>query len=228
MSDTLVNLRTRVRSRIDETTATYWQDSELTAWINEAAREVARRSENLQTTSLISSVANQQEYTLPADMFRVHRVEFARTSSQVVPLEYRDFNNMDSIWWSSQRITPGDPYWYTMWGFPPACTLIVYPTPSDSIANAFKVFYYRLPATASADSDPVEIPAGWDDVIVDYCEYSALRKDGDSRWQEAKGIFEDKMNHMVDSTRRWTDAAGSYSTGSGPLPAWIWGGGDYY
>lgn len=230
MSDTLVNMRTAVRARLDEATAKFWTDADLTRWINEAAREIARRTENLQTTANISSVAGQQQYTMPVDVYRVHRVEYARTTSIVTPLEYRDFNNMDSIWWSSQRITPGDPYWYTMWGFPPTLTMVVYPIPSDSISNAFKVFYYRLPATVSGDSDSVEIPAGWDDIVVDYCEYSALRKDGDQRWQEAKGIFEDKMNHFVDMTRRWTDEAGTYSSGRGPLPGWIWGEGvgDYY
>ena len=229
MSDTLVAVRTKVRRRLDEVSARFWADADLTDWINEASREVARRAETLQTTQTLNVTGGQQEYTLPVDVLRVHRVEFARDNSNVQPLEYRDFNTMDSIWWGSQRSTPGDPYWFTMWGFPPTLKLIVYPTPSTSIAAGFKIFYYRLPAVAAADADPVEVPAGWDDVIVDYCEYSALRKDADGRWQEAKQLFEDKMMHMVDTTQRWIDSAGSYSTGTGPLPRWVWDDGlGYY
>jgi hypothetical protein len=222
MSDTLVGMRTKVRRRLDEVTARFWNDTDLNDWINEAAREVARRAEVLQDTKFIDAVGGQQQYPMPTDVYRVHRVEFARSASSVQPLEYRDFNNMDSVWWSSQRTTPGDPYWFTMWGFPPTLSLIVYPTPSTSIAQGFKVFYYRMPATVAADSDTVEVPAGWDDVVLDYCEYSALRKDADPRWQEAKQLFEDKMNHMTDTTQRWIDSAGAVTAGNGALPRWIW------
>lgn len=222
MSDTLLSMRTKVRRRLDESTARFWTDADLNEWINEGAREVARRAETLQATTNISSVADTQQYSLPSNVFRVHRVEFTRDPSRSTALEYRDFNTMDSIWWGSHYMSPGDPYWYTMWGFPPTLAMIVYPTPPDSIADAFKVYYYRMPATASADGDSVEIPSGWDDIILDYCEYSAFRKDADPRWSDAKALFEAKMQNMVDTTRRWTDQAGSYDTGIGPLPRWIW------
>ena len=49
-----------------------------------------------------------------------------------------------------------------------------------------------------------------------------MRKDADPRWQEAKALFEDKLLHMVDSTRRWIDSAGGFQTGTTTLPRWIW------
>jgi hypothetical protein len=227
MSDTLGALKLKVRRRLDETNVRFWKDEDLTDWINEGAREVARRAEVLQHTTSINAVANLQQYSLPNDTFRVHRVEWSRDGNASTALEYRDFNSMDSIWWSQQRTSTGDPYWYTMWGFPPQLNLIVYPTPDTDILAAFKVFYYRLPGLALTDTQVVEVPAGWDDVILDYCEFSAMRKDADPRWQEAKALFEDKLGHMVDSTRRWTDASGTFTSGSGPLPRWIWDDGLY-
>ena len=160
VSDTLVALRTKVRRRLDENTARFWADEDLNDWINEGAREVARRAEVLQHTSTINAVGGVQQYSLPNDTYRVHRVEWSRDGTQSTTLEYRDFNSMDEVWWSSQRTSRGDPYWFTMWGFPPQLNLIVYPTPDVNIASAFKVFYYRLPGLALADAQVVEIPGG--------------------------------------------------------------------
>lgn len=228
MSSTLGTIRTNVRSRIDETSARFWQDSELTNWINDACNDIARRSEVLMATTTINTVANTQQYALPNDTLRVYRVEWSRdgaTGSNVIPLEYRDFNSMDSVWWSQQKTSKGDPYWFTMWGFPPNLNLVAYPTPDATVTAGLKVYYYRLPAAAVTGGDTVECPAGWEDLITDYCEFNAWRKDGNPAWQEAKGLYEEKMVNMIEHTRRWTDQADTFQTGGGPLPRWLWDSG---
>lgn len=225
---TLLELRTKARRRLDELTARFWADADLDDWINEGARDLARRAEVLQTTDTITAIAGQQQYALPTDVLRVHRVEWSRqgtfdSTAQITALEYRPFNTMDSVWWSSQMTTTGDPYWYTMWGYPPTLNLILYPVPDETVAQGLKVYYYRSPATATADGDTVEVLGGWDDLIVDYCEYSALRKDADPRWQEAKALFEAKVQNLIETSRHWTDQAGTFTTDrAGVLPAWIW------
>lgn len=228
MSATLGQLVTDVRSHLDEASSRFWTDVELRRWCNEALRDVARRAETLQRTSTVTAVANTQQYTLATDILRVYRVEYLPTGSgQVYPLEYRDFNSMDSVWWSSQTQTKGIPFWYTLWGFTPALKMIVYPTPSTG--GTFNVFNYQLPADlatdGSADSTVVDLPNGWQDLIALYCEYVSLRKDADSRWQEAKGIYEERLGSMIDVTRRWTDQSDSIQIGSGGfLPFWLYGG----
>lgn len=228
--ETLSTLRGRVRVRVDEASAQFWADTDLDQWINEAARDIARRSETLQATTEFDATADTQEYTLPTDVIKVHRAEYANNTDRdtVTPLEYRDYNTMDSVWWSQQVQSRGDPYWFTMWGFPPSLKMVVYPTPSDTVTNGFKVFYYRLPAAATTDGDNIEIPQGWEDLAEDYCEYMALRKDGDPRWQEAKQLYEQKIDGFIDMTRRWTDQAGVVATQHGPVPAWLYGGGEWY
>ena len=108
---------TNVRNKLDETTSGQWSDTELRSWINEAARDVARRTESLQATEIMDSDPNVQEYNLAGNYLRVHRVEWSPTgSSNVYPLEYRDFNSMDAVWWASQTTAKGYPNFYTMWG----------------------------------------------------------------------------------------------------------------
>lgn len=226
MTTTLTSLLTDVRDRLNDNSATpQWSNTMLTRWINEGLRDVARRTETLMDRSTITAVAGTQEYTMPTTVHRVHRVEYKRTGdSQIYPLEYRDFNNLDAVWWTSQSITQGTPSFFTMWGFPPSLKLVVYPTPST--AGTFKVFYFREPATLVNGTDVAEIPEGWWDLIALYCEFVALRRDADPRWQEAKQLYEDSIAHMMELTQSWSNQAGMIVQETSMVPAWLYGG-DY-
>lgn len=204
--ETLAELRTSVRDRLSEATASQWSADMLKRWINEGLQDVARRTETLQDTTDITATISLQEYSLPSDILRVYRVEWRPTSGNVHPLEYRDFNTMDSVWWGSQTTAVSTPVLFTMWGYPPLLKMIVYPSPSE--AGSFKLYYYRLPATLVNDADIAEIPEGWTDLVVSYCEFMALRRDRDPRWQEAKALYEQSVEKMYELTRRWTDQAG--------------------
>lgn len=225
MPKTLGQLVTDTRDRLDEVTAQQWTEPQLRKWINEGARDLARRCEVLQDRADVNAVANTQEYALPAGVIRVYRVEYRPNgSTEVLPLEYRDFNNMDAVWWSQQTVARNKPRMFTMWGFPPNLKMIVYPTPDT--AGSFKVFYYRFPADlatdGSADGTTVEVPEGWWDALVDYCEYMGLRKDADPRWQDAKAKYEETIGNLFDTSRRWSDQASVIvPDGPGPLPLWL-------
>lgn len=219
---TLSELRTRVRDALDEDTARFWTDAQLNRWINDGAHDVARRSEVLQDTDDVTASSGTQEYTLTNDVLRVYRVEWQPGDSTAnrYALEYRDFNSMDAIWWSQQKSSTGYPYWYTLWGYPPQLKLIVYPTPSED-GHLF-VHHYRLPADMSDDGDDVELPIGWDEIIINYVEYVALRKDADPRWREAKEIYEEKLGQLVDVSRRWSDQADAIQVGASQVPHWLY------
>lgn len=165
---------------------------------------------------------------MPTDIIRVNRVEWRPTSqTQVYPLEYRDFVNMDAVWWSAQEITQNTPRMYTMWGYPPTLKLILYPTPSEP--GSLKTFYYRLPVDRAVDgteqTSAIDIPEGWGDLLLDFAEYSALRKDADPRWQEAKALYLEHLNDFILTTRRWSDQSGGpineYGATGGGLPDWL-------
>lgn len=219
MSDLVADLR----SHLDEANARMWSDVELERWLNEGLRDVARRAEVIQDTATVNVVSGTQQYALSsgnlANMTRVYRVEWVPNANSIYPLEYRDFSNMDSVWWTQQKTTQGYPYWYTMWGFPPSVKLILYPTPSQN--GTLNVYYYRTMADVTGTAT-VEIPNGWHDLAVLYAEYVALRKDSDARWMEAKQLYEDRLGELIDLTRRWTDQAGAYSTSSGFVPGWLY------
>lgn len=229
MPKTMGMLLREVRDRLDEAAPGFWTDEQLRKWINEGTRNVSRRSETLLTTTDIPVTAGTQQYVAPADAVRVARAEWRPTGQTTVyPLEYRDYGSMDNVWGVSQAITQGYPTHFTLWGWPPTLTLIVYPTPS--VNGNVRCFYYRLAAelatTGTADATNVDVPEGWWDIIVDYAEYTALRKEGSPRWQEAKAQYEQRLLELMDNTRRWSDQAGSFEFAGpgGALPGWLVGG----
>jgi hypothetical protein len=225
---TLQNLMGDIRSRLDEPSGRMWKDHELIRWVNEGLRDVARRAEVLQASTTIAVSAEDASYTAPTDAIRIYRVEWKATGDTAIyPLEYRDFNSMDSVWYSGQAIAQGYPAFFTMWGFPPSLTIQLFPVPSE--AGTLNVHYYRLPAALVAEggsaNTTIDLPAGWDDLIVSYVEFCALRKDADPRGQEAKQLYEQTLEDMISRTRRWTDQSDSIQHGGTWLPGWLYGDG---
>ena len=222
MAETLTNLLADLRSRLDETTATFWTDAELTRWLNEGAREVARRTECLQSTHQQNVTANTGDYTAPTNVIRIYRVEYWRSTNDVTPLEYRD---LASVPWSFDRAQSSPrPLYYTLWGIPPTLTISLFPKPSETVTNGLRCWFYRMPTAMTTGANNVDLPDGWHELPVLYAEYVAMRKDRLPQWQEAKAAFDEKVQEMIVLTHRWSDQVPNYvgePTGWGGLPHWL-------
>lgn len=224
---TLSDVRTDIRARLNENTARFWTDAQLNTWINEACRDVARRTETLQDfhTSLLIN-AGLGKYDLPSDVIRLHRVEFIPLGSDnTYVVEPSTYQEMDRMWGTNQTSMMSYPYYFVLWGFPPGLTIQLYPIPSQ--AGSLNIYYYRQPKTLTNDTDVVEIPEGWQDLLSLYVEYVAKRKDRDMTWQEAKTLYEEQIQYMMDRTRVWHDQARVMTIGGSALPDWLYGGGDW-
>lgn len=228
---TLLSILTDVKSRIADSTGKFYQDTTLNSWIMSGAKDIARRAEVLEDIINVTAVAGTNQYSLPTatsgGILRIHRVEFQISTSQIYLLEPREYNEMDSIWGINQLQQQAYPSYFAVWGIMVgSAQMRVYPTPSQ--AGTFNLFVYRLPATASQDTDPVEVPGGWEDLISLYCEYVALRSDSDPRWKDAKSIYEDELATMVNFTRSHHDQQQYITYPPQNVPAWGWMGGNGY
>lgn len=217
---TLLELRTDLRDRLSEASARQWPDASLNRYINEGARDLSRRTECLRDTANIAVVIGTQTYTGPTNLIRLHRIELITADSNIA-LEYRDYSSMDSVWHSAQSSRDGHPVYYTTWGMPPLFKIILYPTPSA--VGTLKVFYYRFPANVTVDATAVEVPEGWQDLVVLFAESTALRRDADPRWQEAKAEYMERLGDLYTTALRYGDQAGTIDGGwsSGGLPEWL-------
>ncbi len=220
MAVTLTQALTNIRSLLDEPNPQFWTNAELTNWINEACSDAARRVEWKRTTANIDVDSGTQQYTAPTDVYRIYRIEFVPDSSDVTyTVEFRGYMEMDQIWGINQQWPASYPLYYTLWKVPPSMNIILYPVPSQN--GTLNVYYYEQITPVAAGSDPLDVLEGWEDVIYDYATYRALRKDADPRWQEFKQTYEDKIVHMIDTTRTFQDQAGTFTTGQAALPEWL-------
>lgn len=227
---TLLQLRTAVRYSLNEITPALWVDAELNILINNAVRDIARRAEVIQSfNTSISAVAGTAKYNLPADVIRVHRVEFVPTGqTQTYNLQASTYVEMDQNWGVNQSWSGAYPGYYVIFGTPGFTTgstklqMQVWPVPSQT--GTFNLYYYRVPTTLAADSDIAEIPEGWQDAVVLYAEGEAKRKNRDGSWVECKRMYEEKLAEMLDVTRKYHDQGGSITVGNSVLPGWLYGG----
>lgn len=232
MSVTQANALVAIRARLGETSSTNsaWTDVELRGWLNEAVRDIARRTESVQNTTDVAFSAGTQEVTLAANILRVHAAEWkegtfdpATGDTAIYPLEYRDFHTMDAVWWTQQAVTSSTPALFTLWGYPPALKLVLYPKPY--VAGEVRLHYYEVPTDLATDgtaaSTALTIPEGWIDLAYEYVTYLALRRDRDPRWREAKEEYVEKMEDMLVQTRRWSDQGGVITPQGSFLPAWL-------
>jgi len=207
----------RVRSKVDETTVRFWTDTEITDWINDGLRDIARRAEDLQSfNTSVSAVVGTAKYALPSDVVRVHRVEFVPTgSTQTYPVRPSTYQEMDQVWGINQVQQSSYPSFFVIFGYPggtgaSAHQIQCYPVPAQT--GTFNIIYYRLPyrfldpiANPGELAKSLEVVEGWDDAVVEYAGYQALKKDRNPLWKDMKEEYEEKMQYLIDVTRQWHD-----------------------
>lgn len=224
MSQTLLQVRTDVRNRLNESTAKFWTDAMLNSWIDMGALDISRRAENLLSVDTSTAVvAGTQDYNAPAGVLRIHRIEFTPDNgSTIYPLTARSMAEMDQVWGTMQTSTRSYPSYWIERKSPPSLTIRLWPNPSSN-GNLY-IYYYRTAVpTNSVDGATVDVVEGWYDLIGDYCEWRALRRDNDPDWKEAKALYEENLNNMITTTRKFNDQAGMMETSTGlGVPQWLY------
>lgn len=218
-----------IRSRVDERTAALYDATDMSNWTWEAARDIARKSLCLGAhASFPIETDGRQQYPLPQDWYKMQRVEYVQSSDYRYALEFRTMDEMDDVWYSGRTVQSGQPYFWTFFGFAGGTDsnqVYLYPAPTSGVSIDY--FYYRIPRKPKADSDPVEIPAGWEDLVPLYVETICRRKDDDQRWQESSQLYEDKLEALIASVNQPTNQMRQISGmgPAGPGPVWLdgWG-----
>jgi len=255
MTVTLSNLIYRTRSLLNEPsyptypgsissqTNTFFSDTELTEWVNDGLRDIARRTETLftydttlQIPPFTPSAGLVPAYPLPNDIIRVQRVEFIPTGSttQQYKLEASTQNEMDQIWGTYQTDQSSYPQYWVTRGVQGgsgrhAFTIQLYPYPSQG--GQLNLFYYSYPARLI---DPVANPGeystrpdlieGWDDMIVTFAYYHGLIKRNDPAWQAQKALYDEKIGELIDVSRKVSNQPGYMQPSlMNGVPYWLYG-----
>lgn len=211
MTASLQQLLASSRSLLDESSGNFYTDSELTTWINDGLRDIARRTEDIQHfDTTIAAISGTGNYALPSALIRLHRVDFQATGDvRQYPMELVDRNDVDRLIGFNPTIQSSFPFVAWLWGTPGnstyPLTMSVYPVPSTG--GTFNLYYFRMPNLLINPTDVAEIPNGWEDLVPLFTEAMAKRKDRDPSWQDAKQEYESRLQVMIEQTRFWHDGA---------------------
>jgi hypothetical protein len=223
---TVADVLAKCRDRLDETNASggQWSNVQLRRWFNDAMNEIARTTLHLVTYTDVAVVAGDAEVSLAGTVIEIQQVYFRPTDSdEAIPLTPYHFEAMDAIWGSWQDISSGDPSAFAPWGYSPNLKVRLYPIPGR--AGNLRVYHAKqatpIDTEGADDADTLDAPDAWHDLIADYVEYMALRKDRDPRWQEAFQLYSSKVQLMAehDYLANARDIVHDYV--SGGLPRWL-------
>lgn len=164
-------IRDKVRKSLGETTASFWTDSELNQWIEDAIVDLAWRTKCLRTMGTMTTVEDQLEYTLSTYFPKLNNVleiyyDQNGDSETVARLVPRKREDMDAIYPGWKGNASGTPSTYV-------CSveedyLAIYPAPDSDNAGAYLECHYSYKPTAmTGDSSTPEIPLVLHDAIVE-------------------------------------------------------------
>jgi hypothetical protein len=225
---TLADSITNCESQLDELNVNnkFWTTPEIRVWINDACRDIARRAEVLLIyNSSLTANAGQAKYDLPLDVIRVHRVEFIpANSTQIYPVIGSTYDELDQIWGINPTTQSSYPTAYACWGTPGHVTIQFYPVPAQD--GQFNIFYYRMPGNldtdGSDDNYDLDIPRGWDDLVVTYVSMRGMMKARDPAWQIYKDSYDENLQYLVDVSRQMHDNGRYIQTMTSSVPGWLY------
>ena len=191
----------RVRYDINEPTASFWTDTELQQWINEAVWEI-----NSKTRCLEKAVSNQAlaeddyDYAISGDWLSIETIihdsgtttgdsdtdEASRRLYTLKRIDIREFGHTRET---------GRPKQYAVWND----MLYVWPIPdSTQSGTTLILFVVNLPTGVTSTSSAIETPAYFDHAILNYVKAKAYYKDKrDAKGNYYMALFEKALREYV-------------------------------
>jgi len=169
-------LKTLMRSWLDDTNGGYFTDSQCNTWLNLAQRRVQmlllQAGENFyEKTVETLTVASQADYVLPSDFFILHRLEIitsgSGTSESRQPIYPITINQQDFV-----SISLGTPTNYYL----KKDRFTLSPTP-DTANKVLRLYYSYLVADMSADGDEPDAPEQYHELVAIYAAEDGFIKD---------------------------------------------------
>ena len=155
-SNTFTNtVITNARYILNETSESFWSDTELLSWLNDGILDIVTRTGCLENTEDLTLVANTLEYTLVADYIAIKGVAY-KTSGIHKGLRRIEPNNIEHTEDVDEPVE-----WWEWDG-----KIGVSPLPSATVAGDYLVVHFiDLPTTVTI-TDNVLVPAVYDKALT--------------------------------------------------------------
>lgn len=183
---------TRVKTQFGDTSGAQINDEAIIRWINDGQQEIVNNNAILKETKIGNIVANQAEYSFPADKVQYIEALYVegRPIKNLSPQGARDF-----ILATDPTLTARADYpqlWYERGGI-----ITLYPVPQKSFPNGLKMEYVEMPAPVTGFNDPLSVPDRYLNELVNYCMVQALEYDENYTAAQYKlGQFRDGLDRL--------------------------------
>jgi len=175
-------IETAARRLMNAVGSKFWSSEEIIEnYLYMAALELAQETYCIENRYTTTSVASQQEYSVPSRMLAVKRVEY--DSSKLKPIS---FQQLDSINLNTNTTVTGTPQYYYYFDE----SFGLYPAPS-SAGDTIKIYSYDEPSVPTSTST-LEIPSRFHNhLVIGVAYYMSLKELGHPHVQR----FEWLWNH---------------------------------
>lgn len=191
-------IRTDVRTLLNEPTAAFWTDANLNTYINKANQRVnsiiaSTREDYFTQAATFSTIANTKSYTFPTDCRFIRRMEVYSTSdaSDIEKIDEMKFPRveMQSDWPFPE---PGRPKRYTVYG----TQFNLEPIP-DGIYT-MRIYYDSRKDDLALDSESPSSPSDFHDLIVYWTTVLALAQNKEDA-SEFVGLFNIRKAELIQT-----------------------------
>lgn len=197
------DIKTRVKRLFGDEAGVQLTDADIVRAINDSQIEIVKRNESLlEKTSVANSSSGIQEYSLPTDMlifkFLMWKGVGDTSYRKLKGLSTAEFNEyIDG--WDGDTSTQSVPSTYTLH----ANKFLVWPIPQDTITNAFKIYYNRVPTDVVNDSDPPDLPITYHTTLVNMILQYAYEMDEDWEAAQSKSAQNNKDMDYLRGREDW-------------------------
>lgn len=202
-------LATRVKRQFGDESGVQIVDADIINWINDAQLYIVSQNEDLfQTTATVNIVVSQQDYPFPSDMLTLFSVSLKPAGFtsyvQLKQLQIQEFNELINGWDGTFYGT-GMPYVYTVF----AGNIKLFPPPDTAATAGIKFSYNKSPTTISALTGNLEVPAQYQNAVLNYCLQQAYEMDENFQASQVKAgqvdiaVHSNKFNDIKNANESY-------------------------
>jgi hypothetical protein len=189
------------RTYLNESSASFWTDTEMLVWVNDGMEDIVTRTHALETTESVSLVADTIEYTITSTYITVKAVHYVDANSKVWGLKKGSPEHLGTDAFSEMQLeVPA--FWYD-WGG----KVGVYPSLSSVTTETVTVYLVTRP-TAIIISANVTTPAIYDKALTLYVVAQAWAKDRQTaRYAHFMGMYMQELDRIRGDLNEFKKAA---------------------
>ena len=196
----------RVRNIAGDVNVLQFTDAQILTWVNDGTRECVIQNSLLQKRGTQVVTTGDGDYSLPADILKLHSVKYDNQKLSMLSLE--EFEEQYGVTSNTETGTPTAGY---VW----AGLLNLYPKPDNS-TSVLTIDYIRNPVDVvigDIDTEGPDLPDEYHHRIVDYCLAQVAQQDDDmNRYQIKMQEFMTGVANLKDIPEQTYDEYSGVST----------------